>query len=251
MYPVTKRTKGKKRISWKVGFRQRRLQHLEMHKRRREKPGINVVTIDAIRVRGKRRQELELLSKYLNIFQQANTDCQIVRTRESVRNALRSSRQEHFQSQSQSQSPSPSNISPPNTVDNTLTTQPAQSFGLGPFLQHDIPGRLDYICRMLLTAETSWGPINHWAFSFKRRWRDAVQREDIEYAVSKGRTLVELGRRGMVLMVHMMDGVEGNGRLEEYRWLWMEASRLSGTIYEGCQRRIKDQVRLEPLSRIT
>ena len=45
--------------------------------------------------------------------------------------------------------------------------------------------------------------------------------------------LVELGWRGMVLMTHMMDGLEQNHNFKEYYWIWIEASRLSGTIYEG------------------
>lgn len=96
---------------------------------------------------------------------------------------------------------------------------------------------------MLLTAEKDWGPIDHWAFSFKRRWKEAVQADDIEEALSKGRTLVELGRRGIVFMIHMMDGIEGNGSLDKYCWNWVEASRLTGMIYDGVIR-LEQQIEL-------
>lgn len=130
---------------------------------------------------------------------------------------------------------------PPNIISNTFTLisggtydqSSASPVGLGPFLHRDLPGRLDYIRHALSTAETSWGPIDHWASSFQRRLSEATQEDDTEYIISKGRTLIELGRRGMVLMLHMMDGLEGNASPEEYRWIWREASELSGTIYEG------------------
>ena len=86
---------------------------------------------------------------------------------------------------------------------------------------------------MLLTAERSWGPIDHWTFSFKRRWKEAAQEGDVEYAISNGWTLVKLWWIGMVFVTHMMDGLEGNHNIEEYRCIWIEASRLSGTIYKG------------------
>ena len=60
-----------------------------------------------------------------------------------------------------------------------------------------------------------------------------AQEGDVEYAISKGQTLVELGQRGMVLLTHMMDRLEGNHNIEEYHCIWIEASRLSGTIYKG------------------
>ena len=114
-----------------------------------------------------------------------------------------------------------------------MAHQPTESISLGPFLHHDMPGCLEYVHRILLTTETSWGPIDHWAFSFKRRWRNA-DREDVEYAVSKAQTLVELGQRVIVLMLHMMDGIEGKDmNIDDYWWIWMEASRLNVTVHEG------------------
>lgn len=96
-----------------------------------------------------------------------------------------------------------------------------------------MPRHLEYVHHILLTAETTWGPINHWAFSFKRRWRNAGK-EDVEYAVSKAWTLVKLGQRVIILMLFMMDGTEGKDmNIDNYQWTWMEASRLNGTIHEG------------------
>ena len=114
-----------------------------------------------------------------------------------------------------------------------MTHQPIKSIGRGPFLHHDMPGHLEYVRCILLTAETTWGPIDHWAFSLKRRWRNAGK-EDVEYVVSKAWTLVELGQRVIILMLHMMDGIEGKDmNIDDYWWIWMEASRLNGTIHKG------------------
>ena len=95
-----------------------------------------------------------------------------------------------------------------------------------------MPGHLEYICHILM-AETTWGPTNHWAFSFKRRWRNAGK-EDVEYVVSKAQTLVKLGWRVIILMLHMMDGIEGKDtNIDDYQWIWMEVSRLNRTIHKG------------------
>lgn len=150
---------------------------------------------------------------------------------EVVRNIYRTSKQQ------QTLPPSTTPIFVPfDAVDHSTTQQGSELIGLGPFLLHDIPGRLDYVRRTLLTAETTWGPIDHWAFSFQRRWRDARQEQSIEYTMSKARTLVELGRRAMILLLHLLDGIEGGDVLEDYRWVWIEALRLSGTINDGVVR---------------
>lgn len=128
---------------------------------------------------------------------------------------------------------SPSPPTSPHSVRNSMTHQTIESIGLGPFLHHDMPGHLEYVHHILLTAETTRGPINHWAFSFKRRWRNAGK-EDVEYAVSKAWSLVKLGQRVIILMLYMMDGTEGKDmNIDNYQWTWMEASRLNGTIHEG------------------
>ena len=75
--------------------------------------------------------------------------------------------------------------------------------------------------------------FDHWAFSFKRRWKEVAQEGGVEYAIFEGQTLVKLGWRGMVFLTHMMDGLEGNHNFKEYCWIWIEASRLSGMIYKG------------------
>ena len=62
----------------------------------------------------------------------------------------------------------PQSPNPSNSISDALTHHPSQSFGLGSSLHHDIPGCFDYIQCILLTVGVSWGPIDHWAFSFKR-----------------------------------------------------------------------------------
>lgn len=141
------------RLGFMMGCHQRRLQYFRNKDRRNREPKINVVTINGIEVRGKRRQGFGLLGKLLKTLQ-------IVFIVELSEHRILSNTSEPFHVQS----PSPSN-----SISDALTHHPSQSFGLGPSLHHDIPGCFDYIQCILLTVGMSWGPIDYWAFSFKRR----------------------------------------------------------------------------------
>ena len=159
-------------------------------------------------------------------------DIHLIRTRNIVHNVLGSQKCEHLPLQW---------LTPPNINSNTFTLLSSGTFdqssatpiGLGPFLHHDLWGHLDYISHALCAAKIGWGLIDQWALSFQRCWSEATQQDDAKYIISKGRTLIELGHRGMVLMLHMMDGLEGNVSPDEYHSIWQEALKLSRAIYEG------------------
>ena len=156
-------------------------------------------------------------------FKQLISTCKF-RVQELVSNIHRGKQQSHPSSPSPPPSPGPSS-----TVNDFINPQPNELIGLGSFLNQNLPGCLDYICCVLPTAEKVWGPINHWAFSFKGRYRKGGQEGSNDYTVSKAWTLVELGQRAIMLMVHMMDGTDGHA-INKYRWIWMKVLRLNRAI---------------------